>query len=371
MCPMGRKQPSEDGGKRRATMTRVAEELGVSAMTVSNAYNHPERLSAALRERIFETARRLGYPGPDPLGRGLRSGRAGALGVIYDNLLSYAFEDQAAVSFLRGVSAAVEEEGLGLTLVPGSPRGERDALAIGRMLVDGFVVYSVADGDPVVEAALERGSPAVTVDQPRVEGVPFVGIDDEVAARAAAEHLVELGHRCYTVVSFGLSPDLRAGIADEERQRSASYRVSRSRLEGFAAALASGGVAWSEVPVYECPSSSKALGRDAAEVVLSLVPRPTAVLATSDELALGVIEAARERGLSVPSDLSVVGFDDVPEAAIAAPPLTTVRQNHAEKGILAGRLLVAQLRGEEASSPGLLPAQLVVRGSTARAPKGR
>ena len=99
MCPMGRKRPTEDGGKRRATMTRVAEELGVSAMTVSNAYNRPERLSAALRERIFETARRLGYPGPNPLGQSLRRGRVGALGVIYDNLLSYAFEDQAAVSF--------------------------------------------------------------------------------------------------------------------------------------------------------------------------------------------------------------------------------------------------------------------------------
>jgi DNA-binding LacI/PurR family transcriptional regulator len=365
---MGRKRSNEEGGKRRATMTRVAEELGVSAMTVSNAYNRPERLSAALRERIFETARRLGYSGPNPLGRGLRRGRAGALGVIYDNLLSYAFEDQAAVSFLRGVSAAAEEESLGLTLVPGSPRGKRDASAIGRTLVDGFVVYSVAAEDPVIEAALERGLPAVTVDQPRVEGVPFVGIDDDVAARAAAEHLVELGHRRYAVVSFGLSPDWRLGIADEERQRSASYRVSRSRLEGFAAALATGGVSWSEVPVYECPSSSKALGRDAAEVVLSWVPRPTAVLATSDELALGVIEAARERGLSVPSDLSVVGFDDVPEAASATPPLTTVRQDHAEKGRLAGTLLAKLLRGDEVEDPIILPTRIIERGSTAEAP---
>jgi DNA-binding LacI/PurR family transcriptional regulator len=364
---MGRKRPSEDGGKRRVTMTRVAEELGVSAMTVSNAYNRPERLSTALRERIFETARRLGYPGPNPLGRGLRRGRAGALGVIYDNLLSYAFEDQAAVSFLRGVSAVAEEESLGLTLVPGSPRGKRDASAIGRTLVDGFVIYSVADGDPVLEAALERGLPAVTVDQPRVEGVPFVGIDDDVAARAAAEHLVELGHRRYAVVSFGLAPDWRAGIANLERQRSSSYRVSRSRLEGFAAALARrGGVSWSEVPVYECPSSSKALGRDAAGAVLSRAPRPTAVLAASDELALGVIEAARERGLSVPGDLSVVGFDDVPEATTATPALTTVSQDHAEKGLLAGRLLAALLRGEEATGPYLLPARLIVRDSTGR-----
>src|SRR5215216_6564974 len=162
MAPMRRKQPIKSSGKRRATMTRIAEELGVSAMTISNAYNHPERLSPALRERVFETARRLGYAGPDPLGRGLRHGRAGALGVIYDSLLSYAFEDQAAVSFLSGVSAAAEEEGLGLTLIPGSPKGERDASVIGGMLVDGFVVYSVAEGDPVLGAALERGLPVVT-----------------------------------------------------------------------------------------------------------------------------------------------------------------------------------------------------------------
>jgi len=138
-------------------MAQIAEALGVSVMTVSNAYNHPERLSPALRERVFVAARRLGYGGPDPLGRGLGRGRAGTLGVIYDSLLSYAFDDPAAVSFLRGVSAAAEQEGLGLTLIPGSPRRERDASVIGGMPVDGFVVYSVADGDQVLAGALERG----------------------------------------------------------------------------------------------------------------------------------------------------------------------------------------------------------------------
>jgi len=166
----------------------------------------------------------------------------------------------------------------------------------------------------------------VTVDQPQVEGVPFVGIDDEVAAREAAVHIVRLGHRRYGIVSFGLAPDARGSLADEQRQRSASYRVSRARLKGFAAALEGSGVSWADVPVYECPGSSKVMGRDAAEVLLSRVPGPTALLATSDELALGAIQAASRRGLLVPADLSVVGFDDVP-AASNAPALTTVHQD--------------------------------------------
>lgn len=350
-------------------MKSVAKELGVSPMTVSNAYGRPERVSEAMRERVFEAAHRLGYAGPDPLGRGLRSGRAGALGVVYDNLLSYAFEDGAAVSFLRGLSAVAEGESLGLTLVPGSPKGKRDASAIGGTLVDGFVAYSVAGGDPVLGAALGRGLPTVIVDQPEAAGVPFVGIDDGAAARKAAEHLLGLGHRKFGVVSFALSPDGYAGLADRSRQEDAAYPVSRSRLRGYSAALRSAGLPWEEVPVHECPTSSKALGREAASALLSGEPRPTAVLATSDALALGVFEATRELGLRVPRDLSVVGFDGVPEAAVSTPPLTTVHQDHAAKGALAGRLLVARLHGDDTEDRNLLPTRLLVRGSTDRPPE--
>src|SRR4028118_2019343 len=106
---------SESSG-RRATLARIAEELDVSAMTVSNAYNHPDRLSGALRERIFETAGRLGYHGPDPVARSLRRQRTDVVGVLYSGPLSYAFDDPAAVSFLSGLSSATEEADLGLPL---------------------------------------------------------------------------------------------------------------------------------------------------------------------------------------------------------------------------------------------------------------
>jgi DNA-binding LacI/PurR family transcriptional regulator len=357
-------------------MARVAEDVGVSAMTVSNAYSRPERLSAELRERVFEAADRLGYAGPDPVARSLRRRKTNLAGVLYSNPLSYAFDDPAQVLFLKGMAAATEEAGMGLVLVPGSvgsSAGERASAATGAV-VDGFVVYSVADDDPLVEAALKRRLPVVIADQPLLEGVPFVGIDDERIAREAAEHLLGLGHERFGVVSFSLAaPEGLQGFADGRRRDHATLRVTRTRLEGYGSALEAAGLSWREVPVYECYGSSEALGREGAVALLSLDPPPTAILCLSDRLALGVIEAALERGMSVPEDLSVVGFDDVPEAEASTPPLTTVHQDHAGKGKLAGRLLVARLRGEGLAENGiLLPARLVVRGSTGRpSPRAR
>ncbi|MGH3148875.1 MAG: substrate-binding domain-containing protein, partial [Rubrobacter sp.] len=207
-------------------------------------------------------------------------------------------------------------------------------------------------------------------DQPFKEGVPYVGVDDEAAARTAAEHLLDLGHERFAVVSFALSPDVRDGIADLVRQEHAAFRVSRLRLQGYRAALESAGLLWSRVPVYECPGSSRVFGQGAAETLLSPEHRPTAILATSDQLALGVVAWATQRGLSVPGDVSVVGFDDIPAAASADPPITTVHQDHAEKGLLAGRMLISQLRREGGPDAGPLATSLVVRGSTSP-PGGR
>jgi DNA-binding LacI/PurR family transcriptional regulator len=374
---MGRKKGeagtfSGSSGRPRVTLTRIAEELDVSAMTVSNAYNHPDRLSEALRARIFETARELGYHGPDPVGRSLRRQRTDVVGVLYSNPLSYAFDDPAAVSFLSGLSSVTEEADLGLLLVPagGYVSRERDPRAAAQAAVDGFVIYSMSDEEPLLAAALDRRLPAVVVDQPFKEGVPFVGVDDQAAARTAAEHLLSLGHERFAVVSFALSPDVRDGIADPVRQERAAFHVSRLRLRGYRAALEDAGLPWSKVPVYECPGSSKEYGRRAAEALLSPEHGPTAILASSDQLALGVIAWAKERGLSVPEDVSVVGFDDIPAAASADPPLTTVHQDHAEKGLLAGRMLVSQLRKEDGPSAAPLATSLVVRGSTSP-PRGR
>ncbi len=334
----------------RVTLKRLAADLGVSPMTVSNAFNRPDQLSAALRERILERADSLGFA-PDPLARGLRRGRAGAIGLISDTGLAYAFADPAAAAVLGGVCAAAEREGLGLLLIPAG-----GAAALSAAVVDGVVVYSVAQDDPVLARALARRLPAVIVDQPTATALPTVGIDDAAAAREVARHLTDLGHRRFAVVAFGLSPDGRTGPADLARRRTAAYAVSRARLAGYADALTQAGIDWAGVPVYECAGSSRAAGRAAAGRLLDATP--TAILATSDALALGVLDAAPH--------LSVAGFDDIPQAAAAG--LTTVRQDHATKGRRAGELLLQALRGHTPVSPPPLPHALVVRGSTGPPP---
>lgn len=359
---------------RRATLREVAAEVGVSVATVSNAYNRPDQLSEELRERIFKTAGRLGYAGPDPLGRSLRRRRAGAVGILYSDRLSYAFTDPAAVMFLQGVSLAAEEAGLGMLLLPGGPAEGREAAAVSEAVVDGFITYCIDHGDPLVGSLVGRGLPVVFVDNPpEPGGAPTVGVDDRGGARAAAEHLLNLGHRRLGVVSFELGAGPVGGLIGEERLRRATHANTLARLAGYREQVEAAGVPWSEVPVFECRENTPEWGRRAAEELLRLRPRPSAVLALSDQLAFGVYEAAREAGLSVPEDLSVVGYDDVPEAARTSPPLTTVGQPHTEKGLLAGRMLVARLEGREARTTErhkTFRTRLVVRGSTAPAPEG-
>ena len=347
--------------KRRLTLKLIAKEVGVSPMTVSNAFNRPDQLSPALRDRILQTARLRGYPGPDPLARGLRRGRAGAIGLISDTKLSYAFDDPAASAVIAGLCAAAEDEELGLLMVP--PGGPAP---LSSAVVDGIVVYSVAQDDPLLALVIARGLPAVVIDQPTGTGLPTVGIADEDAALAAGRHLTALGHRDFAVVSFGLAPDGPRGRADLARRRNASYAVSRARLTGYDTALTEAGIEWAGVPVHECAGSVRAGGHAAARELLAADAAPTAILATSDVIALGVLDAAAAAGIRVPHELSVVGFDDVPAAADAG--LTTIRQDHHAKGRLAGELLLAALRGDRIVPHPALAHELIVRGSTTPPP---
>jgi DNA-binding LacI/PurR family transcriptional regulator len=346
------------------TLATVAEALGVSRTTVSNAYNRPDQLSPELRQRVLAAARELGYHGPDPLARTLRRGTTGAVGVIFDEPLSYAFADPAAVLFLQGIAAACEQVNASVLVVPRSPASDGREL-IRNALVDGFIAECDAEGDERIGVLAERGLPFVMVDAPVHPAAAWVGIDDQGTARAAAEHLLGLGHRRFGVVALPLSPDGVEGRATLARQESARYGVSRDRLAGYRAALEAAGIEWLQVSVEEHWPNGFDSGAQAAAALLDQAPRPTAVLAMSDELALGVLHAAGERGIDVPADLSIVGFDDTPGAGRAQPPLTTVRQPHQEKGEVAARLL---LEGAPADARVELTAKLVVRASSGPAP---
>jgi DNA-binding LacI/PurR family transcriptional regulator len=345
---------------RRVTLQTLADALGVSRTTISNAFNRPDQLNPALRERVLALAAELGYAGPDPAGRALRSGRAGSIGVLFTERLSYAFGDPAAVTTLRGLAVEAEQADIGLALLP-TPLGTDAPGAVARAVVDAFFVYALPDGHPSLTAAVDRRIPVVIADTPQVPGLPFVTVDDRHGARLAARHLLELGHRRLAVVSLRQHNDGHTGLAGPDRRHGAAYRVTRERLAGYAEAIEAAGLAWDDVPIYEGPNF-RALGTDAAAVLLALEPRPTAILAMSDEFALGVVDGARAAGLSVPADLSLVGYDDAPPADPRR--LTTIRQPLLEKGRTGGRMLLEALEGGTPADV-LLPTELVVRASTA------
>ncbi len=324
--------------RRAATLASLAAELGVSRTTVSNAYNRPDQLSAPLRTRVLETARRLGYPGPDPVARSLRTRKAGAVGLLLTEALSYAFRDPAATGFLEGLALACEQAGQGLLLVPVSPE-HADVTSVHQAGVDGFVVYSVREDDPHFLAVLERPVPIVVCDQPHgVEGVDRVGVDDRAGMLGLTRHLTGLGHRRIGVLCMRLGPERNDGRAEQARQAGVSYPVQRDRLAGVRDGLGEVGVDWASVPVIERFEHSVAAGQAAAAELLTAHPDVSAIVCTSDVLALGALRHVAERGLSVPEDVSVTGFDGVPEAERAG--LTTVVQPMREKGRVAGELLL-------------------------------
>jgi len=332
----------------------VAERAGVSVGSASQAFGRPELVSEEVRKRVLRAAGELGYPGPDPVARRLRTGRAGAIGLIFAERLGYQFTDPTAPAFLRGIARGMEEAPSGLLLVPDSRYREEAARTVREAAVDGFIIYSTPQNDPRIEAALGRRLPIVTVDQPRGAQTPFVGIDDRAAARSAAEHLRELGHERVGVLSFVTTLDPGSAL---------ELDLTNERLEGYEEGL---GPAWDPELVRIIRPNAPEPAREATLELLRLSPPPTAILAMSDILAIGALEAAAEAGVNVPEQLSVVGFDDGPAAEHSAPPLTTVAQPHEEKGRLAAEWLLEDI--ERAAAPArreqILPTELVVREST-------
>ena len=198
------------------TLVTLARTVGVSPTTVSNAYNRPHKLSPALRERILRTARDLGYPGPNPAARSLRRGRTGSIGLLLGEALTYAFQDPGAVEFLRGLAEGTARHNAALQLIPAlDAEGQEGAASLlANAIVDGLVVWSLPERHPLLRLARERAIPLVIHGGPRLRGVPFVGIDDRAAARAAAEHVLALGHRSVAVVSQPFGPSRRARHRD-------------------------------------------------------------------------------------------------------------------------------------------------------------
>jgi LacI family xylobiose transport system transcriptional regulator len=341
-----------DGGRvdeaagESATLAEIARVAGVSAPTVSKVLNGRGSVAAATRERIEVLLRRNGYRR-----RGLQA--APLLDLVFHDL-----ESAWALEVIRGAERAVHEAGLSL-VVSQSARSS----TLGRSWLDGVLTRQPTGLLLVLSKldAVQRGQlagreiPFAVIDPTGdVEaGVPAVGATNWQGGFAATRHLIELGHRRIGVV------------AGPDRMLS-----SRAGVDGHRAALETAGLPV-DPTLIRGGGLHRGAGNERGRQLLQLDDRPTAVFAVSDSLALGVYEAARDLGLRIPHDLSVIGFDDLAAARWVGPPLTTVRRPFAEMASAAARIVIGLARGEDRTrlSPRLeLATELIVRSSTGPAP---
>lgn len=324
----------------RPTLAAVAARAGVSPSTASLAFADSPRVTPATKQRVLSAAAALGYAGPDPLAASLRRGRSGVVGAFVGERLLYAFRDPVAVQLLDGITEVLSTHGVGLLLLAGD-EGRPSAAQVNRIPLDAAIFATCGlEDDPALLSLRARGVPIVGIEGPRTEGVTLVDIDDRGGTRELARHLHDLGHRRVEVIAMPLRLDGTSGPVDAVRRASNHYLDVRHRIEGVEDVFG-------PVPVYETPSNAVAEGAAAARALLDVAPdrRPTAVIAQSDILAAGVLEAAAQLGLRVPEDVSVAGFDGADLHWLAPTVLTTVVQPTDEKGRLAAHAAMELVDG--------------------------
>jgi DNA-binding LacI/PurR family transcriptional regulator len=339
-------------GDRRPTIGNVAELAGVSKTSVSFAFNAPERLRPETLMRIRRAAASLGYR-PRAVSRTLAKRRQGSIAILAPHALGTMFANPNFGEFAAGALTAAEIAGYSVHFV--SPLHGPLALAVDRVNAAGVIAIGLRADGPEIDEIRRSAVPVVMVDSSPSIDEPSVAVDDEAGARAAGDHLLGLGHLAFLVISLGPYPSTSGD----------PWSVRARRMAGYSSALAAEGIVLSEAEVEFAPASVEG-GADAFLRAWAAGVRPTAVLAMSDAMAIGVLSAARQLGIRVPHDLSIVGFDDIELAPYTDPPLTTVRQPTRLKGEEAVRLLLeGPLRREDRrGGHRVLETRLVIRAST-------
>ena len=323
----------------RVTLTHVARAAGVSLSTASLAYSGAGPISAATQQKVLDAAAGLGYAGPNPVAQSLRRGRSGIIGVVVGTDLRARFRDPVALGTLDGLATTLAAEGLGVLLLPSEPAGGR---LLTHSAMDAAVMLTPSAGD-AARTLRRRDVPMVRVDS-TARGTSSVLVEDEAGMGALAEHLRDLGHQRVAVVTLSWTSRRRQGRIDLAGAPAAKVPYTAARMAGIL------GAGIDPVAVQETTGSLVEEGIRAGHAVLAATPRPTAVLAMSDLLAAGVVLAARERGLRVPEDVSVAGFDGASLPWLAEHELTSVCQPIEEKGRRAAQAAIRLAAGEKVRS---------------------
>jgi len=343
-------EPDNGGSTRRprVTIREIAELAGVSIATVSRVVNGRDDVSEETREAVQRIVREHGYSA-NRSARGLSAGRTGFVGVTVPMVAPPYF-----TLILEGAAEALDELDMRIVLCPTGHQHDREVTLLERLMhgtTDGAILILPEETNDELDVLVNHGYRFVVVDplmrlDERISGVSSA---NTAGADQAMRHLLELGHRRIAAIT---GP--RGWFATEERRR------------GYHAALAAEGIM--PEPALEVEGDFQIEGGvNAGEQLLDLPDRPTAIFAFNDNLAIGLIQAARARGLRVPEDVSVVGFDDTELASIVSPGLTTIRQPLAEMGRMAVSLLTRALDNQRFEALHVeLATRLIVRGSTQR-----
>jgi LacI family transcriptional regulator len=339
---------------RRATIRDVASRAGVSHQTVSRVINGSSSVTESTRERVLAAIRELAYV-PSPMARGLISNRTHSLGMVSAEISDYSFAEAVA-----GAEAETRKRGYYLMVASVEDESRDDERGYLRLMlarrVEGMIVArpSVPLSSEQLLPAVAAGIPLVAIGSSKLPGFTVVDVDNLDGGRQATAFLVAQGHR-------------RIATITGPRE----WPSAKARLEGYRRALRAGGITRDRALVETSPDWGLEEGRAAAARLLDQGESFTALFAQSDLIALGAIRELRARGLRVPEDVSVVGYDDIPVAAYVHPALTTVRQPIREVGELAARIVLDRLATAEEGDGGagpetyLLPAELVVRDTVA------
>ncbi|MGN8027448.1 LacI family DNA-binding transcriptional regulator [Microbacterium sp. 22242] len=325
-------------GPKRATITQVAAHAGVSLSTVSRAMNGNPTVDPELVERVKAAAAELGYSA-SPLARSLVLGRTQTISVVIPDLANPVFQ-----AILRGLSHAAAEDGYHVLIADSAEQVHEETVlaATTRRRADGVILCAPRMPADELAALLPSLAPAVVVNRPPQQHAPTIAADYGAATTALVEHLHDLGHR--RILFLSGAPGSASGSA-----RSAALAEACERHPGLEIAERAASVDFDS-------------GAASADAVLA--SGATAVLAFNDLVAMGLLSALGTRGVRVPEDISVAGFDDIPFAAFTSPPLTTAAVPATELGRLAWAAMGALLRGDEPPPPVALTPRLVVRAST-------
>ena len=334
----------------RVRLEDVARATGVSPKTVSRVLNEEPSVKDSTRKKVLAAMEEMNYR-PSPAARGLAGSRSFLIAMLYDN------NENPASTYLAeiqdGVLDACDAHRYSMMVSPLRLRGHDPIRRIDALVadhhIDGVIMTPpLTDHVPLLRRLQEHGVPYACISPLHREEAIGVCMDEQQAAKAVVQHLIELGHKRIGHI---------VGIAN--------HGASRWRLQGYKDALAAAGLRFDPKLVVQGEFTFGS-GVMAARGLFELARRPTAIFAANDDMAAGVMWAANERGLKVPRDLSVCGFDDTPLATQLWPPLTTVRQPSREMGKLATLQLMDKLRGRGTGLLLQVPYALQVRESTAR-----